>query len=160
MLLLPDTLRQWADTGLEFILAPGRGTVLAPKVRARPAGQRGQQGAQQRPSQQRVAQQQDGQQTQPAQSASPTQRSAVSQQVSTPPPPRKRQAGWTAPWDHYRTKVLNVPCRDLWTYFDLSHDLGETPNDDRRALLGKMLGLFPKGNGPPSGLVRSQRGMG
>ena len=55
---------------------------------------------------------------------------------------------WTSIWRRYRAK-LTVPSRTLWTYFELGQDMGDSPDDERRALFRRIMQAL----GWPSGSI-------
>ncbi len=45
---------------------------------------------------------------------------------------------WSSIWRRYRSK-LKVPSRTIWTYFELGQDMGDAPDDERRALFRRIM---------------------
>lgn len=52
--------------------------------------------------------------------------------------PESSSPEWPNPWDVYLT-FLKIPCRTVWTYWDLGWDLGPRPSDARRQLLRTII---------------------
>lgn len=45
---------------------------------------------------------------------------------------------WSSIWRRYRSKLM-VPCRTVWTYYELGLDLGDAPDDTRRELFRRIM---------------------
>lgn len=52
--------------------------------------------------------------------------------------PAKAEPEWPNPWDVYKTS-LKIPCRTVWTYWDLGWDMGTEPSEARRELLRNIM---------------------
>lgn len=137
----PERFRAWRGAGLRYFLgAPGadrfavqaeidagsgRSNSAAKACRAMPPEARKPTAGKRSPQNVR----------EPAEAAARKPEKAQEKPEPTAAP--EEQVEWPTPWDVYRLS-LNVPCRTVWTYWDLGYDMGGMPSDARRELLFKI----------------------
>lgn len=66
-------------------------------------------------------------------------RKEIAAQTEQPAPqPSPQMTGPQFPWDEFITR-LRVPCRTVWTYWELGTDFGSAPSAPRRGLFANII---------------------
>lgn len=130
-LSLDERVRPWREAGLEYVFAsPGTDRFASSRTQKREKTTA--------PYGPGAPAPRSGRNSQPAKIRKPS--------VPEPEQPARDVAGkparpepeWPNPWDVYKTS-LKVPCRTVWTYWELGRDMGAEPSRARRDLLKKIM---------------------
>ena len=132
-----ERYRPWLQLGLRHILLPEDSALTGSYVEARPPDVQTPPAPQARPQPSAPVFPRKSRTVPPRAKAPATAPLAPTAATATGSPP---QSGpdWSSIWRRYRSKLM-VPSRTLWTYHELGLDMGDAPDDERRALFQRIM---------------------